>query len=349
MHVSHLSRRSFIEAAALAAGGLVLGGGLVGCAGGAMPQGTVDDTAHEDHATSEEASTGSALAVPAVYFTSAIDAQAIQAVYAAIGRSLTGPRIGVKLSTGEPGSNPLDPALIADLVNAVSGTIVECNTAYGGERGETAHHLEVAAEHGYTDIAEVQIMDEDGSTSIPVEGGTHLTENLVGAHFPEYDGFLVLSHFKGHAMAGFGGALKNISIGMASREGKCLIHTDGRNHSNPWGGDTSTFQECMAEAAKSVMDATNGNMLFVNVMNHLSVDCDCDSHPAPAKMADIGILASADPVALDQACIDLVYSSDDDSADLIKRIESLGGEHVLEHAEKIGLGSRGYRLVEVGA
>lgn len=349
MHVSHLSRRSFIEAAALAAGGLVLGGGLVGCAGGAMPQGTVDDTAHEDHATSEEASTGSALAVPAVYFTSAIDAQAIQAVYAAIGRSLTGPRIGVKLSTGEPGSNPLDPALIADLVNAVSGTIVECNTAYSGERGETAQHLEVATEHGYTDIAEVQIMDEDGSTSIPVEGGTHLTENLVGAHFPEYDGFLVLSHFKGHAMAGFGGALKNISIGMASREGKCLIHTDGRNHSNPWGGDTSAFQECMAEAAKSVMDATNGNMLFVNVMNHLSVDCDCDSHPAPAKMADIGILASADPVALDQACVDLVYSSDDDSADLIKRIESLGGEHVLEHAEKIGLGSRGYRLVEVGA
>lgn len=349
MHVSHLSRRSFIEAAALAAGGLVLGGGLVGCAGGAMPQGTVDDTAHEDHATSEEASTGSAPAVPAVYFTSAIDAQAIQAVYAAIGRSLTGPRIGVKLSTGEPGSNPLDPALIADLVNAVSGIIVECNTAYGGERGETAHHLEVAAEHGYTDIAEVQIMDEDGSTSIPVEGGTHLTENLVGAHFPEYDGFLVLSHFKGHAMAGFGGALKNISIGMASREGKCLIHTDGRNHSNPWGGDTSAFQECMAEAAKSVMDATNGNMLFVNVMNHLSVDCDCDSHPAPAKMADIGILASADPVALDQVCVDLVYSSDDDSADLIKRIESLGGEHVLEHAEKIGLGSRGYRLVEVGA
>ena len=349
MHVSHLSRRSFIEAAALAAGGLVLGGGLVGCAGGAMPQGTVDDTAHEDHATSEEASTGSAPAVPAVYFTSAIDAQAIQAVYAAIGRSLTGPRIGVKLSTGEPGSNPLDPALIADLVNAVSGTIVECNTAYGGERGETAHHLEVAAEHGYTDIAEVQIMDENGSTSIPVEGGTHLTENLVGAHFPEYDGFLVLSHFKGHAMAGFGGALKNISIGMASREGKCLIHTDGRSHSNPWGGDTSAFQECMAEAAKSVMDATNGNMLFVNVMNHLSVDCDCDSHPAPAKMADIGILASADPVALDQACVDLVYSSDDDSADLIKRIESLGGEHVLEHAEKIGLGSRGYRLVEVGA
>ncbi len=349
MHVSHLSRRSFIEAAALAAGGLVLGGGLVGCAGGAKPQGTVDDTAHEDHATSEEASTGSAPAVPAVYFTSAIDAQAIQAVYAAIGRSLTGPRIGVKLSTGEPGSNPLDPALIADLVNAVSGTIVECNTAYGGERGETTHHLEVAAEHGYTDIAEVQIMDEDGSTSIPVEGGTHLTENLVGAHFPEYDGFLILSHFKGHAMAGFGGALKNISIGRASREGKCLIHTDGRNHSSPWGGDTSAFQECMAEAAKSVMDATNGNMLFVNVMNHLSVDCDCDSHPAPAKMADIGILASADPVALDQACVDLVYSSDDDSADLIKRIESLGGEHVLEHAEKIGLGSRGYRLVEVGA
>lgn len=349
MHVTHLSRRSFIGAAALAAGGLALGGGLVGCAGGAMPQGTVDGTAHEDHGASGEDSAAGASPVPAVYFTSAIDAQAIQAVYAAIGRSLTGPRIGVKLSTGEPGSNPLDPALIADLVHAVGGAIVECNTAYGGGRGETAHHLEVAAEHGYTDIAEVQIMDEDGSTSIPVEGGTHLTENLVGAHFPEYDGYLVLSHFKGHAMAGFGGALKNISIGMASREGKCLIHTDGQSHDSPWGGDTGAFQECMAEAAKSVVDATNGNMLFVNVMNHLSVDCDCDSNPAPARMADIGILASADPVALDQACVDLIYSSDDDSADLIERIESLGGEHVLEHAEQIGLGSRAYRLVEVGA
>ncbi len=342
-HATRMTRRQFVGAAALAAGGTALLAGLAGCApGGAMPHGEVDDTAHEGHAAGE----GSG--APAVYLTHAIDPEAIQAVYTAIGRGLTGQSIGVKLSTGEPGSNPLDPALIADLVHSVNGTIVECNTAYGGERGETSHHYEVAADHGYTAIADVQIMDEDGSASIPVTGGTHLSESLVGAHFPEYDGFLVLSHFKGHAMAGFGGALKNISIGMASREGKCLIHTDGASHDSPWGGETAAFQECMAEAAKSVVDAVGGNILFVNVMNHLSVDCDCDSSPAPAKMADIGILASADPVALDQACVDLVYSSDDDSADLIERIESLGGEHVLEHAEQIGLGSRSYQLVEIG-
>jgi uncharacterized Fe-S center protein len=286
--------------------------------------------------------------VPQVFMTSAIDADAIQAVYAAIGRSLTGDHIGVKLSTGEPGSNYLAADLIADLVASVNGTIVECDTAYEGARYETEEHYQVAADHGYTSIAEFQIMDENGSTSIPVSGGTHLTENLVGAHFPEYDGFLVLSHFKGHAMAGFGGALKNISIGMASREGKCLIHTDGASHTSPWGGQTSAFQECMAEAAKSVVDAVDGNILFVNVMNNLSVDCDCDSSPAAPKMADIGILASADPVALDQACVDLIYASDDDSADLIQRIESRGGEHVLEHAEEIGLGSRAYELVEIG-
>ncbi|WP_075280296.1 DUF362 domain-containing protein [Thermophilibacter provencensis] len=334
---NHLTRRAFVSMAALAATG------LAACSNGAMPQGEVDDAAHEGRAA-EPGGTE-----PAVYLVRDVSPEAMQAVFDALGTSFSGARTGVKLSTGEPGSNPLDPELISGLVRAVDGTIVECNTAYGGERGETAHHLEVAAEHGYTGIADVQIMDEDGSASIPVEGGEHLTENLVGAHFPEYDGFLVLSHFKGHAMAGFGGALKNISIGMASREGKCLIHTDGRSHDSPWGGETAAFQECMAEAAKSVVDAVGGNILFVNAMNHLSVDCDCDSSPAPAKMADIGILASADPVALDQACVDLVYSSDDDSADLIGRIESLGGEHVLEHAEKIGLGSRGYRLVEVGA
>ena len=334
---NHLTRRAFVSMAALAATG------LAACSNGAMPQGEVDDAAHEGRAAEPGGSE------PAVYLVRDVSPEAMQAVFDALGTSLSGARTGVKLSTGEPGSNPLDPELISGLVRAVDGTIVECNTAYGGERGETQRHYEVAAEHGYTGIADVQIMDEDGSASIPVEGGEHLTENLVGAHFPEYDGFLVLSHFKGHAMAGFGGALKNISIGMASREGKCLIHTDGRSHDSPWGGDTSAFQECMAEAAKSVVDAVGGNMLFVSVMNNLSVDCDCDSSPAPAKMADIGILASTDPVAIDQACVDLIYDSDDDSADLIGRIESLGGEHVLEHAEKIGLGSRAYQLVEVEA
>lgn len=344
-HVSHMTRRAFVKAAALGAGGCALFGGSAGCAlGDALgPQGEIDTAAHEDHRDDGAGEDD----VPAVYMTTAVDPDAIQAVYDALGAGLTGANIGVKLSTGEPGSNPLDPELIAGLVRAVGGTIVECNTAYQGQRHETESHYRVAEDHGYTAVADVQIMDEDGSVSIPVEGGAHLSENLVGAHFPEYDGFLVLSHFKGHAMAGFGGALKNISIGMASQEGKCLIHTDGRSHTSPWGGDTAPFQECMAEAAKSVVDAVGHNILFVNVMNHLSVDCDCDSDPAPARMADIGILASADPVALDQACVDLVYDSDDDSADLIERIESRGDEHVLEHAEQIGLGSRAYWLVSI--
>lgn len=173
-----------------------------------------------------------------------------------------------------------------------------------------------------------------------------MTENLVGAHFPEYDGFLVLSHFKGHAIAGFGGALKNISISMASQEGKCLIHTDGQSHTSPWGGAQDPFLECMAEAGKSVQDAVNGNMLYINVMNRLSVDCDCDSSPAEPDMHDIGILASTDPGALDQACVDLVYEAEDGGS-LVARIESRNGEHVLEHAQDIGLGNRSYELISI--
>ena len=349
-HTSHLTRRQFIGAATLAAGGFLLPRALGGCASDTVqqdsefpgPQGEVDNSTHEERNSFAEG-------VPSVFFSRSIDPEAMRSVYDAIGATLNGSNIGVKLSTGEPGSNFLSTDLIGGLVGAVGGTIVECNTAYGGQRSDSQSHYRVAADHGFADIANFQIMDEDGSVALPVEGGSHLDENLVGAHFPEYDGFLVLSHFKGHAMAGFGGALKNISIGMASREGKCLIHTDGASRTSPWGGDTTAFQECMAEAAKPVVDATGGNMPFVNVMNNLSVDCDCDGSPAPAKMADIGILASRDPVALDQACVDLVYSADDDSADLIERIESRGGEHVLQHAESIGLGSRAYRLVEITA
>ena len=205
----------------------------------------------------------------------------------------------------------------------------------------------MAADHGFTAIADFQIMDEAGSLSLPVAGGLHLSEDLVGAAFSDYDGLLVLSHFKGHMMAGFGGALKNISIGMASREGKYLIHSAGATSESWWSAATPDFLESMADACKAVL-AAQPNMLFVNVMNNLSVDCDCDSNPAPPKMADIGILASADPVALDQACVDLVYASEDDSADLIKRMESRDGVHVLEAAESLGVGSRAYELVEIG-
>ena len=266
--------------------------------------------------------------------------------YQTLGVELTGENTAVKLSTGEPGSNYLDPDLIKDLVQYVNGTIVECNTAYQGSRTETQMHYQVAEDHGFTDIADFVIMDEDGSVSIPVEGGNRMTENLVGAHFPEYDGFLVLSHFKGHAIAGFGGAIKNISIGMASQEGKCLIHTDGASHTSPWGGAQDPFLECMAEAGKSVRDAVDGNMLYINVMNRLSVDCDCDSSPAEPDMHDIGILASTDPVALDQACVDLVYEAED-GASLVNRMESRNAEHVLEHGEEVGLGNRSYELVSI--
>ena len=285
-----------------------------------------------------------------VYYTSDISPEAMVAIYDALGVELTGGNLAVKLSTGEPpASNYLDPALIADLVHQVNGTIVENNTAYGGRRSSTAMHYQVAEDHGFTDIADFVVLDEDGSVSLPVESGTQLTENLVGAHFPEYDGYLVLSHFKGHAMAGFGGAIKNISIGMASQEGKCLIHTAGESHTSPWGGEQDPFLESMAEAGKSVVDALDGNILYVSVMNHLSIDCDCDGNPAQPDMHDMGILASTDPVALDQACVDLVYASQDDTESLINRMESRNAIHVLEHGEDIGLGSRTYQLVSIDA
>lgn len=265
---------------------------------------------HQSHRASGGSSDEEDVSV--VYMTEEITPEGLMNAYQALGVELTGDNIGVKLSTGEPGSNYLDSDLIADLVHHVNGTIVECNTAYQGSRTETQMHYQVASDHGFTDIADFVIMDEDGSATIPVEGGTRMTENLVGAHFPEYDGFLVLSHFKGHAIAGFGGAIKNISIGMASQEGKCLIHTDGQSHTSPWGGAQDPFLECMAEP----------------------------------DMHDIGILASTDPVALDQASVDLVYEAED-GASLVERMESRNAEHVLQHGEEVGLGNRSYELVSI--
>ncbi len=286
---------------------------------------------------------------PVVYFTSDISAEGMVAIYEALGWTPTG-RVAVKLSTGEPpASNYLDPQLIKDVVEAVNGTIVECNTAYGGSRSETAMHYQVAKDHGFTEIADFQILDENGSMTLPVEGGSVLTENYVGAAFADYDSYLVLSHFKGHSMAGYGGAIKNISIGLGSSKGKAWIHSGGTGGSM-WSGDQNAFLEAMAEAGKSVSDYLgNGErIVYISVMNRLSVDCDCDGNPAEPDMHDIGILASTDPVALDQACIDLVYAQKDgDGASLVQRIESRNGLHTLEHAEEIGLGSRTYTLVNI--
>ena len=283
---------------------------------------------------------------PVVYMTRAITPEGLMAVYQALQWEPQG-RVAVKLSTGEPpASNYLRPELIAGLVQSLDGTIVECNTAYGGSRAETAMHYQVAEDHGFTATADFQILDEDGSMTLPVQGGTRLSENYVGAAFEDYDSYLVLSHFKGHSMAGYGGAIKNISIGLGSSEGKAWIHSAGSSLTNPWGGDQDAFLESMAEAGKSVSDYLGDQIVYINVMNRLSVDCDCDGNPAEPDMHDIGILASTDPVALDQACIDLVYSAEDGQS-LVNRIESRNGLHTLEHAQQIGLGSRSYELVSI--
>lgn len=281
-----------------------------------------------------------------VYMTTDISPAGLMAVYQALDWTPTG-NVAVKLSTGEPpASNYLRPELIEDLVQSVDGTIVECNTAYGGSRAETAMHYQVAEDHGFTAIADFQILDENGSMTLPVEGGTRLSENYVGAAFSDYDSYLILSHFKGHSMAGYGGAIKNISIGLGSSEGKAWIHSGGTSRTNAWGGEQDAFLEAMAEAGKSVSDALGSHIVYINVMNRLSVDCDCDGNPAEPDMHDIGILASTDPVALDQACIDLVYAAPDGQS-LVNRIESRNGLHTLEHAQAISLGSRTYELVNI--
>ena len=287
---------------------------------------------------------------PIVYFTSDITPEGLVAVYEKLDWKPDG-KVAVKLSTGEPpASNYLRPELIKDLVQSVNGTIVECNTAYGGSRAQTEMHYQVAKDHGFTDIADFQIQDENGSMTLTVDVGSVLTENYVGAAFDDYEYYLILSHFKGHAMAGYGGAIKNISIGLGSAEGKSWIHSGGKSKTNPWGGKQDKFLEAMAEAGKSVSDHLgNGErIVYVNVMNRLSIDCDCDGNPAEPDMHDIGILASTDPVALDQACLDLIYEQKDgDGASLVKRIESKNGLHTLEHAEEIGLGSRTYQLENI--
>lgn len=287
-----------------------------------------------------------------VYMIKEINADNLVKIYKSLGREANG-KVAVKISTGEPGGhNFLDPNLIKPLVQMVNGTIVECNTAYRGKRFSTEDHRKAAENHGFTAIAPVDIMDAEGEVRIPVEGGDHLTYDIVGKSYPEYDFTIILSHFKGHAMGGFGGAIKNMSIGIASSAGKSWIHS-GAKTANPdslWQNlpKQDIFLECMAEAAKGIADHCGKNILYINVANKLSVDCDCDSHPADPQMGDIGILASLDPVALDRACTDLVRASDDHGkTHLIERIDSRHGMHTLEHAEKIGLGSQKYELVNL--
>jgi len=287
--------------------------------------------------------------LPKVYFTREINPEALMKVYQALGREAKGKNVAIKVSTGEPGGNNyLKPTLIGDLVKSVNGTIIECNTAYGGNRSSTDLHLKAARDHGFMDIAKVDIMDADGEVDLPVTGGTRLTRDIVGKNFLNYDFTIVLSHFKGHAMAGFGGAIKNISIGIASANGKRLIHSGGSSTTD-WGDPTQEeFLEAMSEAAKAVAEHSGEKIIYISVMNNLSVDCDCDSNPADPEMGDIGILASLDPVALDKACVDQVYASTDHGKiHLVERMESRNGIHTLIHAEKIGMGNQKYELVNI--
>lgn len=287
-----------------------------------------------------------------VYFTKEITPESLIKIYDKLEKELTG-KVAVKISTGEPGGhNFLNPNLIKDLVQKLNGTIVECNTAYKGRRNTTEEHYKVVKEHGFTGIANVDIMDEFGDMALPVQNGTHLKENYVGKNLEKYDSMLVLSHFKGHQMGGYGGALKNMSIGVSSSNGKAWIHTAGKtkNTKTLWLNlpKQDHFLESMAEADSSVIDYMKGNIVYINVLNNISIDCDCVSDPEDPCMNDIGITASIDPVAVDKASLDLIYNSEDEGKTrLIKRIEKKHGIRTIEHAEELGIGTTDYELINI--
>ncbi len=282
-----------------------------------------------------------------VYFTKEITSQSMIRMYEAMGVELPG-KVAVKLHSGEVGNqNFLRPDFMKPVIDRVKGTIVECNTAYEGKRNTTEAHWETMKLHGWTEIAKVDILDEEGEIELPVPEGKKIQKNFVGAHLRDYDSMLVLSHFKGHPMGGFGGALKNISIGLASSHGKAYIHGVGDVDAF-WTSDHDSFLESMADASKTIVDHFGENIVFVNVMKNMSVDCDCCAVAEDPAIADIGILSSTDPVALDQACLDLVYASKDPGREhLLERIESKNGVHTVEAAAALGVGSREYELVEL--
>lgn len=307
----------------------------------------------KNQAAAEATAEEQADSVSVVYHIADITPENLIKVYETLGRKAEGNKIGVKISTGESNkSNHLDTALIKDFVHLINGNFIECNTAYNGNRITTEEHMKTAAEHGFTAVAPVDIMDAEGDTTLVVDGGFHLPYDIVGRNFLDYDFMVVLSHFKGHQMGGFGGALKNISIGIGSTAGKTWIHTAGKtaDHKELWDNlpEQDHFLESMADAAKAVTTHMGDKVLYINVANKLSVDCDCNGDPAAPKMGDLGIYASLDPVALDRACVDAVFNSTDPGkADLIERINSRHGTHILEAAEKLGVGSQKYRIVEI--
>lgn len=282
-----------------------------------------------------------------VYFTDKITSKGLLEIYKKLGIELKG-KVAVKVHSGEEGNqNYLKPLFYKDLINYVNGTVVECNTAYNGERNTSEKHLKLLDKHEWTKYYNVDLLDENGEVALEVKNPKYIKENYVGKNIENYDSMLVLSHFKGHPMGGYGGALKNISIGLASSHGKANIHGAGKPDEMRT-ADHDSFLESMAEAAKTIVDYEKGNMVFINVMANMSVDCDCCAKAEDPCMKDIGILASTDPVSLDQACIDLVYNSNDPGKDhLIERIESRNGLHTIEFAENIGVGIRKYELIKI--
>lgn len=290
-----------------------------------------------------------------VFFTKYIDSESLIKIYGALGVTLSG-KVGVKVSTGEKGSKGyLKSELIGPLVKKLNGSIIECNTAYPGARNNYEDHIKVAEEHGFTKFADVDIMDANGEFKIPVKKGKHLKYDIVGENLKNYDSIINLAHGKGHAMGGFGANLKNQSIGIASRNGKAYIHSCGQdeNPDTAWGRpyEQIEFIESMAEAANAVSDYikdSNKQIIYITVMNALSVDCDCDKNQGDPVMGDLGIIASLDPVANDQAFIDMIWNSNDSGAEKLKeRIDRQLGREILPYAESLGLGTREYELINI--
>ena len=295
-----------------------------------------------------------------VYFTKEITPESLVKIYKTLGVKPHG-RVAVKISTGEGGNTHyLKPTLIRNLVDAANGTIVGCCTAYGGTRQDINKHWETIHEHGFDSLFAVDIMDEYGQMRIPVQDKTHMKYDIVGDHLANYDFMINLAHFKGHAMGGFGGVMKNASIGVASTAGKCYIHTAGKTDDPKlaWtpdylaqGETQDLFLESMAAAAQAVHNYFSGQVVYINIMNNMSVDCDCDGHPAKPELQDMGIMASLDPVAVDQACLDKVFNYQgkpgDDNKPLIQRINRQHGTYITDYAEKIGLGSKKYKLINL--
>ena len=327
---NHIGRLALIAVMIICLGTLV-------CAAGAVKVAHNDTPA--EHVNTEQAG-GSR-----VYFTTDISGKGVLDVYRALGIPVSG-KVVIKLHMGEPGNeNYLRPELLRGLADTVKASLADSNTAYGGRRGNTAGHLQAAKDHGFT-FAPVDILDADGDVKLPIKNGKHLTEAILGSHIMNYDWIISVAHFKGHSMAGFGGTFKNLAVGIASPTGKRAIHSDSGGAMFSTSGEP--FHEKVIEYNKALMDAKSGKMLYINVLNNLSTDCDCSARAPKSAMADIGILASLDPVALEKASLDLIYARPaNERKALVDRIESRGGMHQVIYAERMGLGSQTYELIKL--